>query len=108
MSRQRDFIRKDIVIPDLAVMCKVNANHEEVARPDSCHLPFTVSSMKSTKFSDQVVVADYKAAMFTFERNVLRFTSEDRVFVDFVSGADFSETLDDRVCANLTALANIS
>jgi hypothetical protein len=56
--------------------------------------------------ADAVVSADAKEAFAIDEAQVLRFTAEDRAFVDSVGGAESCKTFYDRVCANIAAFPN--
>jgi hypothetical protein len=106
VSGKRDFVGEDIIVAYTAVMRDVYAHHEEVARTDPRHLIFAAGAMKRAKLPNQVVVANLEEAWLTFELYVLRLSANHGMLEDPVARADFSELLDNRVCANLTIWAN--
>ena len=94
VSRQRDFIRKDIVVADRAVVRHVTADHYEIARADACRLAFTARPVQRTKLANDVVVPDFEETLLAAIFHVLRLTAHDRMFENPVSGPQPGKPLD--------------
>ena len=106
MPRQRHFIRKDIVIPNHAVMRHVHPNHEKVARADLSGLPLAVCPVKSAILANNIVVANLEETLFAFELNVLRLATNNRVLINAVARSETCKTFDHGIRRDLAIGAN--
>jgi len=106
VSRERNFVSKNIIVADHAVVSDVHAYHEEVARADARRLARTIGAVKRAELSDDIVVADLKKTRFTLELHILRLTPNHRMLENAIPGADSREALDDRISSNLAIRAD--
>ena len=101
VSRERNFIRKNIIVADHTVVRDVYAHHEEVTRTNPRRLARTIGPVKRAELSDDIVVADLEKTRLTFELHILRLAADYSVFKDAISGPEAGVLLDDGVSPDL-------
>lgn len=106
MSRECNFVRKNVVVADDAVVRDVRSDHQEVARSDARRLVCAAGPVQRAKLANDVVVADFQVTALAVKLHVLRLAAHDGVFEDAVSGPDFRKLFDDGVSPNLAIWAN--
>src|SRR5690349_18522247 len=106
VPRERNFVRKNIIVADHAVVRDVHTYHEEVARAYVGRLSLAIGPVKRAELSDDIVVADLKKTRLTFELHILRLAPNHRMLENAIPGSDSREALDDRISSNLAIRAN--
>src|ERR1700752_400793 len=108
VSRERNFVRKNIIVADHAVVRDVYSHHEEDARTNTRRLAGAIGPVKRKEFSDDIVVADLEKTRLTFELHILRLPANHRMLENAVPGSDSRESLDDSVRSDLTVWADLN
>jgi len=85
MPREGSTVRKDIVVPNIAIVRNVNANHQEVSRANARSRAFPARAVDSDMFSNQIVVANFKIAGLSHKLYILRFAPDYSMFEDPVA-----------------------
>ena len=105
MSRERDFIREDVIATDLAVVRDVTAHHEKVARADARRLTFAAGPVQRTKLPNLIIVADFQITLLAPEFHVLRLAAHHGMLKNPVPGPQFGIPLDDGIGGDLAIWA---
>jgi hypothetical protein len=95
VTRECRSIREDIVISNQTVVRNMHPDHEKVPRAYPCGLPFSTGAVNGRMLADEIIVADFEKAWLSPEFDVLRFTSEHRMFENAVSLSQGGGTLHD-------------
>src|SRR6185369_2497025 len=101
VSGERNFVRKNIIVANHAVMRDVHANHEKVAGTDPRRLSRAIRPVKRAELADDVVVPDFQKTRLAFELHILRFATYNRMLKDSISGTQPRKPLDDGISPNL-------
>src|ERR1051325_5592834 len=106
VTRERNFVREDVVVTNNAVVGHVDSDHEKVARADAGCQAFAVGPMKSAELANDVVIADFEIARLAFELNILWLAADHSVLENAVACAEASESFDYSVGTDLAIWAN--
>src|SRR6185369_1600522 len=106
VTRERNFVCKNIIVADHAVVRDVYPNHEEVARTDPRRLPRAIGPVKRAKLSNDIVVANLEKTRFTLELYILWLSANHRMLENAIPGSDSREAFDDRIGSNLAIRAD--
>ena len=94
MSRERDFIREDVVAADLAVVRHMAADHEKIARADPRRLTFAAGPVKRTKLPNLIIVADFEITPLAAKLHILRLAAHHGMLKNPVSGPESGKPFD--------------
>ncbi len=94
-------------VADLAIVRDMRVSHDEAIRAYARHRPGLGSAMHGHAFAYAISRAYSKVAFAIAVAHVLRFAAEHGPFVNDVVRSQCSESLDDRMSANFSAIAYI-
>jgi hypothetical protein len=106
VPRERNFVRKNIIVADHAVVRDVHSDHEKVSRTDARRLSLAIGPMKRAELANDIVVADLEESRLTLELHILRLAANHCMLENAIPGADSREALDDRIGSNLAIRAD--
>src|SRR5471032_2613903 len=107
MTRQRSVIDQDAVVANDTVVTNVRVSHDQVVvAKGGLRTILHGATMNRDAFTDDVVITNDQACLFTFVLQVRRVFADRRKLVNTVVLADSGGTFEDHMRPNDRALAN--